>query len=104
MDVVLIKLQRLKAIIMKGVSETVEQADMVAVKMVEQKQEDLMGRVVCWIVQGNALDAAQIATPQQEVRMVKVALVTVPSHCMGVAMMEQQAPVVQTELAVLLTA
>lgn len=45
-----IKLQRLKAIIMKGVSETVEQADMVAVKMVEQKQEDLMGRVVCWIV------------------------------------------------------
>lgn len=50
MDVVLIKLQRLKAIIMKGVSETVEQADMVAVKMVEQKQEDLMGRVVCWIV------------------------------------------------------
>lgn len=104
MDVVLIKLQRLKAIIMKGVSETVEQADMVAVKMVEQKQEDLMGRVVCWIVQGNALDAAQIATPQQEVQMVKVALVTVPSPCMGVAMMEQQAPVGQMELAVLLTA
>lgn len=50
MDVVLIKLQRLKAIIMKGVSETVEQAAMVVVKMVEQKQEDLMGRVVCWIV------------------------------------------------------
>lgn len=104
MDVVLIKLQRLKAIIMKGVSETVEQADLVAVKMVEQKQEDLMGRVVCWIVQGNALGAAQIATPQQEVQMVKVALVTVPSPCMVVVMMEQQAPVGQTELAVLLTA
>lgn len=46
MDVVLIKLQRLKAIIMRGVQETVEQAVMVAVKMVEQKQEDLMGKVV----------------------------------------------------------
>lgn len=97
MDVVLIKLQRLKATIMKDVQGTVEQADMVAVRMVEQKQEDLMGRVVCWIVQGNDLDAAQIIRPQREVQMVKAVLVTVPSHCMDVAMMEQQAPVGQTE-------
>lgn len=97
MDVVLIKLQRLKATIMKDVQGTVEQADMVAVRMVEQKQEDLMGRVVCWIVQGNDLDAAQIIRPQREVQMVKAVPVTVPSHYMGVAMMEQQAPVGQTE-------
>lgn len=50
------------------------------------------------------MGAAQIATPQQEVQMVKVALVTVPSPSMVVVMMEQQAPVGQTELAVLLTA